>query len=172
MTTVTTERSVYREVCKSSRQAMKDSFTSGGNFSPPAPGSMVSPVSNDIKIHYSFDMAQQVHSKCILFYYLHSNRRCTIPVIHFSPAQYIFLPQKMCRVRGMLWGHTTPGRIHRLKFWDSGNLYHIPIHYPIDHIPCGWRIQRWKGSQCSYLHAPPLFPPSWCRWNNSSPTRG
>ena len=81
-------------------------------------------------------------------------------------------PQKMCGVWGMLWGHTTPGRIHRLKFWDSGNLYHISIHYPIDHIPCGWRIQRWKGSQCSYLHAPPLFPPSWCRWNNSSPTRG
>ena len=92
MTTVTTERSVYREVCKSSRQAMKDSFTSAGNFSPPAPGSMVSPVSNDIKIHYSFDMAQQVHSKCILFYYLHSNRRCTIPVIHFSPAQYTSSP--------------------------------------------------------------------------------
>ena len=50
MSTVTTERSVYREVCKSLRQAIKDRFTSGGNFSPPAPESMVSPVSNDIKI--------------------------------------------------------------------------------------------------------------------------
>ena len=137
MTVVTTERSVYREVCKSSRQAMKDSFTSAGNFSPPAPGSMLSPVSNDIKIHYSFDMAQQVHSKCILFYYLHSNRRCTIPVIHFSPAQYISSPPENVPCLGYAVRPSTPGRIHRLKFWDSGNLYHNPIHYPIDHIPCG-----------------------------------
>ena len=62
MLTVTTERSVYREVCKSSQQAVKANFTSGGIFSLSVPGSMVSPVSNDIKIHYSFDMAQQVHS--------------------------------------------------------------------------------------------------------------
>ena len=62
MLTVTTERSVYQEACKSSRQAVKDNFTSGGSFSLPAPGSIVSPVSNDIKIHYSFDMAQQVRT--------------------------------------------------------------------------------------------------------------
>ena len=163
---------MYSKVCKSSRQAMKDTFTSQGSFGPPAPVSMVSTVSNDIKIHYSFDMAQQVHSKCTLFHYLHSNRRCTNqwPISVWS--SILPYPQKICHVWGMLWGHTTPGRIHWLRFYDGCDLHHIPIHYPIDYILCEWSIQCWKGRQCSYFHASPLFPPSWCWWNNSSPTCG
>lgn len=60
MATVTVERSLYREVCKSSREAVKSHFTSEGGYNPPAPASLIAPASNDVKIHYSFDMAQQV----------------------------------------------------------------------------------------------------------------
>ena len=61
MSTVTSERSLYREACKSSREAVKAYFKSGETFNPPSPGSMVTPASNNVKVHYSFDMAQQVH---------------------------------------------------------------------------------------------------------------
>ena len=40
---------------------------SNGAFNPPPPGSSVTPLSHDITVHYSFDMAQQVsHYDCIL----------------------------------------------------------------------------------------------------------
>ena len=61
MSTVTSERSLYREVYKSSREAVKAYFKSGETFNPPAPGSLIAPASNHVKVHYSFDMAQQVH---------------------------------------------------------------------------------------------------------------
>ena len=76
MSTVTMERSLYREVCKSSRQIIKDTFTCGGSLHIPAPGSLVAPLSNDIKIHYSFDMAQQVYTLSMNYFTTHhSNYR-------------------------------------------------------------------------------------------------
>ena len=108
MLTVTTERSVYWEACKSSLQAVKDNCTSGGSFSLPAPGSMVSPVSNDINILYSFDMAQQVYFKSSTYFPIH---RCIISVTHFSLAQCISWPPDMCSVWDMVKSYTMPGRI-------------------------------------------------------------
>ena len=96
MLTVTTERSVYQEAYKSSQQVVKN------NFSLPAPGSMVLPVSNDIKGHYSFDIAQQVNLKSIMFWYL----LLIIGALSQWPISAwscVFLdPKKMCSVWGML----------------------------------------------------------------------
>lgn len=54
------ERSVYREVCKATRTNLKDKFTIDGICQPPGPGSRIPPLQNNMKMHYSFDMAQQV----------------------------------------------------------------------------------------------------------------
>lgn len=57
------ERSVYREICKSARQNLKDMFTMDGTCQPPGPGSIIPALHNNMKMHYSFDMAQQVMCK-------------------------------------------------------------------------------------------------------------
>ena len=57
---VSKERKLYRDVCKASRESLKSAFTSNGFFQPPAPNSMIPARSTPVKIHYSFDMAQQV----------------------------------------------------------------------------------------------------------------
>ena len=58
----TTERSLYRTVCKTSKEQVKQFFSmrqrvysSGTKLQSPPP------CSADICVHYSFDMAQQVH---------------------------------------------------------------------------------------------------------------
>ena len=58
---VTTERSLYRDACKSSREALKAAFTEGDLFQPPPPLSYSPPKSHQMTVHYSFDMAQQVN---------------------------------------------------------------------------------------------------------------
>ena len=57
---VAKERTLYREVCKESREELKSVFMMNGAFQPPAPNSSIPPRSTRIKVHYSFDMAQQV----------------------------------------------------------------------------------------------------------------
>ena len=52
---------MYRNACKSSREALKDAFTSEDLFQPPPPSSYSPPKSQPITVHYSFDMAQQVN---------------------------------------------------------------------------------------------------------------
>lgn len=55
------ERNTYREVCKASRQNLKDIFTTAdGTCQPPPPSSMTPALSTKTVMHYSFDMAQQV----------------------------------------------------------------------------------------------------------------
>ena len=57
---VAKERTLYRKVCKESREELKSVFMMNGAFQPTAPNSSISPRSTCIKVHYSFDMAQQV----------------------------------------------------------------------------------------------------------------
>ena len=57
---VAKERKLYREVCKTSREDLKSTFTLNGSFQPPAPNSCIPPRHTPVKVHYSFDMAQQV----------------------------------------------------------------------------------------------------------------
>ena len=66
------DNTTYRDVCKSARQNLKDTFTTDGTLQPPGPGSVIPPLSNRTVMHYSFDMAQQVIKM--------SNNNITIPV--------------------------------------------------------------------------------------------
>ena len=55
------EKSLYRCVCSGAKDDVRGHFVVNGKFAPPAPGSALPASSADIKVHYSFDMAQQVH---------------------------------------------------------------------------------------------------------------
>ena len=57
----TKERSYYRAVCETAKQSVRQHFQHGGVFSPPPPSSRREPCSLPSVVHYSFDMAQQVH---------------------------------------------------------------------------------------------------------------
>jgi len=63
--TVTTERSLYRSVCKSSRETLKSVFSEADLFQPPSPSSYQQPMSHEMTVHYSFDMAQQVQNHAV-----------------------------------------------------------------------------------------------------------
>ena len=58
---VTQERKLYREVCKSSRDTLKATYSTDGVLQPPPPRSAIPPCSEQMTMHYSFDMAQQVN---------------------------------------------------------------------------------------------------------------
>ena len=58
---VQVERSFYKSTNNACRESVKALFTVNGEFQPPALSSTISPNTNNIKVHYSFDYAQQVH---------------------------------------------------------------------------------------------------------------
>ena len=58
---ITMERSYYRAVCDNTKQQVRNLFTENGVFSPPPPFASREPCSMLGIVHYSFDMAQQVH---------------------------------------------------------------------------------------------------------------
>ena len=55
------ERSLYRSVCNNAKQETRKVFTVNDKFSSPPPFFSLQPCSNQTTMHYSFDMAQQVH---------------------------------------------------------------------------------------------------------------
>lgn len=57
----TKERSYYREACDTAKQTVRQTFQLAGKFTPPLPSSRLRPCSLPSVVHYSFDMAQQVH---------------------------------------------------------------------------------------------------------------
>ena len=57
----TKEQSFYSAVCERAKQSVRQKFESNGVFSPPPPASQHPPCSLPSVVHYSFDMAQQVH---------------------------------------------------------------------------------------------------------------
>ena len=54
------ERSCYTSSCEDCLKSVRAHFTVGAEFCPPSPGSCIPENSNSIKVHYSFDYAQQV----------------------------------------------------------------------------------------------------------------
>ena len=72
------ERSHYKSVCEECKESIQAHFVVNGNFSPP-PYSQTPANSVDIKVHYSFDYAQQVHypSDPGPIYFL-TPRKCTV----------------------------------------------------------------------------------------------
>ena len=82
----TKERSYYRTICDSSKQAIHHIFQRDGVFSPPPPGARNQPCSLDLVAHYSFDMAQQVH----------------YPSSPLQPGPLYFLTPRKCAIFGVV----------------------------------------------------------------------
>ena len=82
----TMERSLYRNKCKSSKEEVRQFFSQDDSFTPPPPCATLPPCSSDICVHYSFDMAQQVH----------------YPSDPFQPGPFYFLTPRKCGIFGMV----------------------------------------------------------------------
>ena len=63
------ERSHYRSVVATAKQVVKDTFSVDGQLQVPPVNACLPPASNDITLHFSFDMGQQV-STCTCIQYL------------------------------------------------------------------------------------------------------
>lgn len=79
------ERSFYKSTCDSCRKSVRAFFTIDGEFHPPALSSTITPNTRDIKVHYSFDYAQQVH----------------FPSDPLHPGPIYFLTPRKCTVFGV-----------------------------------------------------------------------
>ena len=55
------ERSHYKSICEECKESVRAHFVIDGKFAPPPPSSRIPCNSNNIKVHYSFDFAQQIH---------------------------------------------------------------------------------------------------------------
>ena len=76
------ERAQYKAVCEECKESVQAHFVTNGEFTPPPPWSRTPCNSNNIKVHYSFDYAQQVHYPSDplqpgLIYFL-TPRNCTV----------------------------------------------------------------------------------------------
>ena len=80
------ERSLYRSVCKDTKEQVREYFKEDESFVPPRPGARLPPCSADITAHYSFDMAQQVH----------------YPADPFQPGPFYFLTPRKCGIFGVV----------------------------------------------------------------------
>lgn len=80
------ERSFYKSTCDACRKSVRAFFTIDGDFHPPALSSTTTPNTRDIKVHYSFDYAQQVH----------------FPSDPLQPGPIYFLTPRKCSVRSEL----------------------------------------------------------------------
>lgn len=58
---VKTESAHYKSTCEDCKKKILAYFTTGDIFTPPPPYACIPCNSNNIKVHYSFDYAQQVH---------------------------------------------------------------------------------------------------------------
>ena len=67
------------------RESVRAHFTISGEFQPPSLSSNITPNTNDIKVHYSFDYAQQVH----------------FPSDPLQPGPINFLTPRKCTVFGV-----------------------------------------------------------------------
>ena len=82
---VKVERNFYKSTCDACRNSVRAHFTVNGEFRPPSLSSNITPNSNDIKAHYSFDYAQQVH----------------FPSDPLQPGPIYFLTPRKCTVFGV-----------------------------------------------------------------------
>ena len=82
---VQVERSFYKSTCDACRESVRAFFSVDGEFQPPSLSSNITPNSNDIRVHYSFDYAQQVH----------------YPSDPLQPGPIYFLTPRKCTVFGV-----------------------------------------------------------------------
>ena len=81
----TKERSFYRTVCNKAKQQVHSQFSENGVFSPPLPFASREPCSFPNIVHYSFDMAQQIH----------------YPANPLQPGPIYFLTPRKCAIFGV-----------------------------------------------------------------------
>ena len=79
------DRSFYRSTCDDCRREVSARFSSNGSFHPPPLSAKIPANSNNIKVHYSFDYAQQVH----------------FPSDPLQPGPIYFLTPRKCTVFGI-----------------------------------------------------------------------
>ena len=79
------ERSFYRSTCDDCRREVRAHFSSNGSFHPPPLSAKIPANSNNIKVHYSFDYARQVH----------------FPSDALQPGPIYFLTPRKCTVFGI-----------------------------------------------------------------------
>ena len=79
------ERSFYKTTCDQCKREVQEHFTEDGHINPPPPSSNTPPNSRAIKVHYSFDYAQQVH----------------FPSDPLQPGPVYFLTPRKCTVFGV-----------------------------------------------------------------------
>ena len=79
------ERSFCKSTCDACRESVRAHFTVNGEFTPPALSSNITPNTNDIQVHYSFDHAQHVH----------------FPSDPLQPGPIYFLMPRKCTVFGV-----------------------------------------------------------------------
>ena len=72
----TQERSYYKGLIEKAKAVMEQDFTVDGELKPPCLNACLSPGTNKITVHYSFDMAQQVgmNKNCFIAYQLFNHR--------------------------------------------------------------------------------------------------
>ena len=81
----TLQRAHYKSTCAECKESIRAHFVTDGKFTPPQPLSSISCNSKDIKVHYSFDYAQQVH----------------YPSNPLQPGPIYFLTPRKCTVFGV-----------------------------------------------------------------------
>ena len=79
------ERFFYKTTCDDCKKSIREFFTNSNDFQPPPLASQSPANSRDIKAHYSFDYAQQVH----------------FPSDPLQPGPIYFLTPRKCSVFGV-----------------------------------------------------------------------
>ena len=117
----TQERSFYRDAIDKSQVALKDAFSIDGVLQVPPVSCCLPRASNDIEMHFSFDMAQQV--KWLYMYVNHYELACTRDSIgalsKWSAAAWTCLfphATQVCHFRDLLWGNSTTGEYNAVYF--------------------------------------------------------
>jgi hypothetical protein len=122
---VTMDSEFHKSICKECKESVQGHFLSDDEFAPPLPDACIPCNSNDIKVHYSFDYAQQVH----------------FPSDPLQPGPIYFLTPRKCSVFGVNC-EALPRQINFLtdeagECGKGANTVVSRIHYFFDHHGLG-----------------------------------
>ena len=133
LTNVQLERSYYRTICDDCRKEVRSFFVENGTFTPPLSHAQIPANQHDIKVHYSFDYAQQVH----------------FPSDPQQPGPIFFLTPRKCAIFGVHC-EAIPRQVNFLgdeagNCGKGANVVISQLHYYFDH--------HGLGEKEVYLHA-------------------
>ena len=135
LTIVQLERSFYRSSCDDCRTLVRSHFIKDGCFAPPSPFSSIS--TGPVKVHYSFDYAQQVH----------------FPSDPMQPGPIYFLTPRKCTIFGVNC-EAIPRQINFLtdEAGDCGkgaNAVISRLHYFFDNLSLRERVALLHADNCT-----------------------